>query len=468
MSLIKKKRKKNSSAWHPSSFRDPSGFIFYYRSAIYRQINKSYKDDYEYLNNSGLYFKLINKKLLIPHKEVNTLKRHSKNLYKIIKPEKIGFVSYPYEWCFGQLKDAALTTLQIQKTAIKYGATLKDSSAYNIQFHKGNPLLIDTLSFERIDEKAPWIAYRQFCQFFLAPLALASKKDIRLTKLLRTYIDGVPLDLASKLLPAQTWLSPKLLLHIHLHSMGQNIFKNSKITDKKMPMGKRSHFALIENLKNTIINLRYKSKRTRWENYYENIHYNKSAFKYKKTIIKKYLKKIKNCNVVLDMGANTGMFSRLIPKNKALIISADNDEGAVEVNYQKTKTNYEKHIIPLNIDFTNPSPGLGWANKERASFFERCKSDLILALALIHHLFFTNNVYFFQIAKFLSENCKYLMIEFALKDDPKVKTISKNKPSLLPKYNIENFEAEFSTFFKVLNKQNIPNSKRVIYLMQRK
>jgi hypothetical protein len=145
-----------------ASFRDPSGYIYEENQEIFRVIKKSYQDNYDHLVSSGLYDELVEKNLLIPHCEVVNYSSNHEDVYKIIKPTKIDYISYPYEWCFSQLKDAALTTLQIQKIAIKFGMSLKDASAYNIQFHNGKPLLIDTLSFEKLEVK-PWIAYDQFC-----------------------------------------------------------------------------------------------------------------------------------------------------------------------------------------------------------------------------------------------------------------------------------------------------------------
>ncbi|MFC1593962.1 SAM-dependent methyltransferase, partial [Candidatus Omnitrophota bacterium] len=204
-----------------SSFRDPSGFLFYHNDSLYRQVNVIYKEHYEHLIHSGLYGALVKEGLLIPHVEVDLGLRRSDQGYKIIKPEVVSCISYPHEWSFSQLKDAALTTLTIQKKAMECGMSLKDCSAYNIQFKKGMPIFIDTLSFEKLQADQPWIAYRQFCQHFLAPLALMSYSDIRLNQLFRIYIDGIPLDLASRLLPGRTRFSPALFSHIHLHAKSQ-------------------------------------------------------------------------------------------------------------------------------------------------------------------------------------------------------------------------------------------------------
>jgi len=176
------------------SFRDPSGFLFLYNNKLYRQINKRYKEHYKFCIESGLYGYLTKKNYLIPHIEVAS---HTglglpwpEKCYRIIQPEMIPFVSYPYEWCFSQLKNAALLTLKIQKIALQKGMTLKDASAYNIQFFGTEPILIDSLSFEIYRPGTPWIAYRQFCQHFLAPLALSCYRDIRLNQFSRIYIDG--------------------------------------------------------------------------------------------------------------------------------------------------------------------------------------------------------------------------------------------------------------------------------------
>ncbi len=147
----------------PSSFRDPSGFIFQRNNSIYRQINNSYQPHYDLLMESGLYESLVDSGFLIPHEEKMDVQCESPlNFYRVIEPEFIPFISYPYEWCFSQLKDAALLTLEIQQRALKFGMSLKDCSAYNIQFRRGKPLLIDTFCFEKYQEGKPWVAYRQF------------------------------------------------------------------------------------------------------------------------------------------------------------------------------------------------------------------------------------------------------------------------------------------------------------------
>ena len=184
-----------------SSFRDPDGYVFQQDGEYFRAIRPGYAEHYGHLVQSGLYQTLSRRKLLLTHTEVSPEPGLGAGLFKVLKPRQLRFVSHPFEWCFSQLKDAALVTLEIQKTALEQGMSLKDASAYNIQFVDGWPTHIDTLLFEKLVPGKPWVAYRQFCSHFLAPLALMALADVRLHQLLRVYLDGIPLDLASRLLP---------------------------------------------------------------------------------------------------------------------------------------------------------------------------------------------------------------------------------------------------------------------------
>ena len=206
---------------HPASFRDRSGFVFQHDGCILRQVNHCYRPHYDQLLASGLYDELVGANLIVPHNEASGDLSFDSQAYKVLRPAQLAFVSYLYEWSFSQLRDAALATLEIERRALAKGMTLKDASAYNIQLHEARPKLIDTLSFERYEEGRPWIAYRQFCQHFLAPLALMSRVDVRLGQLLRIHLDGIPLDLASRLLPWRSRFNLSLGLHIHAHARSQ-------------------------------------------------------------------------------------------------------------------------------------------------------------------------------------------------------------------------------------------------------
>ena len=267
----------------PGSFRDPSGFVFCQDSSIYRQVNIRYEEDYDYLIDSGLYETLVDSGLLVSHDEIDLGYARTDSAYKILKPESVPFISYPYEWCFSQLKDAALTTLEIQKIALDFGMILKDSSAYNIQFIRGKPVLIDTLSFEKYHEGSNWVAYRQSCQHFLVPLALMSYRDIRLNQLFRIYIDGNPLGLASSLLPFRTRFRFPLLSHIHLHAKSQKYFADKTVNTSGRKISRLALSGLIDNLESAVRKLKWQLQDTEWADYYEDTNYSLDALHRKKT-----------------------------------------------------------------------------------------------------------------------------------------------------------------------------------------
>jgi hypothetical protein len=454
-----------------ASFRDPSGFLFFSDGILYRQVNRKYEKEYAKLMESGLYQKLVKAGLLIPHIEVDQLAAEKEMspsgdvAYKVIQPERVSFISYPYEWSFGQLKDAALATLSIQRRALKMGMSLKDASAYNIQFVRGKATLIDTLSFELYKEGQPWVAYRQFCQHFLAPLALMALTDVRLNQLLRVYIDGVPLDLVSKLLPWKTRINFGLLTHLHLHASAQKKYAGEEVKSRGGGMSKQAMTGLIESLDSTIKKLEWKPGGTEWGNYYDITNYSDAAFEHKKQLVREWTNRI-NPALAWDLGANNGVFSRVVSDAGPQVVSFDIDPTAVEQNYRQVKTEKNEKLLPLLLDLTNPSPAIGWANRERDSFGARGPIDMILALAVIHHLAISNNVPLSQLADFFAETGKWLVIEFVPKSDSQVKKLLASREDIFPTYTREGFEAAFQTRFKVHEAVNVHESERALYLME--
>jgi hypothetical protein len=450
-----------------ASFRDPSGFLFTDNGVLYRQINRAYSEDYARFIDSGLYDKLVKAGLLIPHVEVDQAPADSELAFKVIQPERVPFISYPYEWSFSQLKDAALATLSIQKRALKLDMSLKDASVYNIQFVRGKATLIDTLSFEIYKEGEPWVAYKQFCQHFLAPLALMVYCDVRLGQLLRIYIDGIPLDLASGLLPGKTRLNFGLLTHIHVHAGAQKRYSDKPVAPRKGGMSRQALTGLIENLEATIRQLTWNPAGTEWGDYYEKTNYTDSAFEHKKQLVKEWSVAEKP-SVVWDLGGNTGVFSREAALSGAFTVSFDIDPAAVEQNYRVVKTQKEQNILPLVLDLTNPSPALGWNNAERDSFGARGPVDMALALAVIHHLAISNNVPLPQLADFFAAHCKWLVIEFVPKSDSQVKKLLASREDIFPDYTREGFETAFLARFYIRKSEPVRNSERILYLMEKK
>jgi len=453
------------------SFRDPEGFVFQRKGKIYRQINQAGKDNFNLLHSSGLYEHLTNNNWLTPHSQTKQVAAQPKNSYKVIQPEEIFFLSYPYEWSFSQLKDAALLTLDIQEAAIKHGMSLKDASAYNVQFdiESSSPIFIDTLSFELFETEKPWTAYRQFCQHFLAPLALMAYSDQRFLQLMRTNIDGIPLDLAWKILPSKAIFGNGLFTHIYLHAKAQAAYagSNEKRPTRRISMTLNQHLGILDGLRRSISKLNQRSDLTEWANYYSETNYDDIAFKEKKELVGKYLK-LSKAQTVWDVGGNTGEFSRIASQQGLPTISFDIDPNAIEANYILTKQEQSTNILPLVLDLTNPSPNLGWNNEERISIYERKSPDMIFALALIHHMAISNNLPLERLASFFSKLAPWLIIEFVPKSDSQVKRLLSSRTDIFPEYTIEGFKRAFATQFEIKESQEILNSDRTLFLMKRK
>lgn len=451
-----------------ASFRDPSGFLFTRDGVLYRQVNQGYAEEYERLMRSGLYQKLVKAGLLVPHQEVDIPPAESDKAFKILRPERLPFISYPYEWSFDQLKDAALTTLAIQRRALKHGLSLKDASAYNIQFYQGKPVLIDTLSFETYKEGEPWVAYRQFCQHFLAPLALMAWRDVRLGQLLRVYIDGLPLDLADSLLPARARWNLGLYTHISLHARAQKRYADVAIEEARgrRRMSKRALLGLIASLESTVRKLRWKAAGTEWAEYYDKTNYTADAFAHKRQLVAAWLEQVAP-RFVWDFGANTGLFSRLAAERGAYTVSFDIDPAAVEQNYSQVKSRQETNLLPLILDLTNPSPAIGWSHRERDSLLQRGPAELVMALALVHHLAISNNVPLESVAEFFAQAGRWLIVEFVPKTDSQVQKLLRSRVDIFPDYTREGFERAFGQHFRIHQAVPLRQSERWLYLMEK-
>ncbi len=359
----------------PSSFRDPSGSLFAREGVLYRRVNAVYAPHYDQLMTSGLYEDLVGKGLLVPHEEVAVDGEEAAGAYKILRPERVPFISYPYEWCFHQLQEAALATLRIQRRALKFGMSLKDASAYNIQFLHGKPVLIDTLSFETPEDGRPWVAYRQFCQHFLAPLALMSYHDVRTNQLLRAFIDGLPLDLVTALLPRRTKLKPALLIHLHLHARAQKKYEDSgeAKASASRGMSKSALLAVVESLQNATRALQWEPPKTVWANYYQDNSYSDAGLEHKRKIVGRFLEQAAP-ESVWDLGANTGLFSALaLEKGARLVVASDVDPACVDILYRERVKKSGEGILPPGHRFDQPEPG-PWLGPLRARFPVRARA----------------------------------------------------------------------------------------------
>ena len=437
---------------------------------VLRQVNPRYREEFELLHSTGLYADLTRDRLLLEHRERSLGDALTPDAYKVLEPEQLQFVTYPYEWSFGQLRDAALLTLDVQKRALARGMSLKDASSYNVQLHSGRLRFIDTLSFERYEEGRPWVAYRQFCQHFLAPLALMSRTDVRLGQLMRVHIDGVPLDLTSRLLPWRTALSVGLGLHVHAHAKAQRKYASDNTAStpqRQVRFSRRSFDGLVASLESAVVGLQFPRGHFEWADYYEaNNNYSVEGMAQKRELVAKLVAAQKP-DTVWDLGANTGAFSRVaIEAGARLAIAWDIDSACVQANYDHVVAKHETRLVPLLLDLTNPSPGLGWANSERASLWARGPADLALALGLVHHLAISNNVPLDRIAAFFASVCRNLVLEWVPKEDSQVRKLLATREDVFDDYVQTGLEQAFGRYFTIDGIVPIGGTRRSLYLMR--
>ncbi len=449
-----------------SSFRDPSGFVYTRDGVLYRQVNRSFLDRFEAFLGSGLYDELVRQRLLVPHRPVSLDLAATPDAAAVLEPERVRFISYPYEWSFGQLRDAALLTLELQERALVRGFTLRDASAYNVQFHAGRPVFIDTLSFEPREEGAPWQAYGQFCQHFLVPLALMSLVDVRLGTLQRQFLDGIPLELGSDLLGVGGWLRPGLLVHVKAHARLQRRYADRAIgrTARERKVDAPAQLNLVRGLRATIEGLRWNPAGTEWADYVHDTNYTAEAAAAKRERVGEMLRGL-GAESAWDIGANTGEYSRAARAVVPRVVAFDLDPAAVERNYRRVRAEGETGILPLLMDLTNPSPAQGWAHRERLSLEQRGPADAVLALALVHHLAIGHNLPLDRIAAFLVRLGRTLVIEFVPKSDSQVGRLLRNRPDIFPHYAREGFEEAFRRCYRIDETYPIPSSERILYRM---
>ncbi|MBK5270543.1 MAG: SAM-dependent methyltransferase [Bacteroidia bacterium] len=456
----------NDSFTHASSYRDPSGFVFTKNGVLFRQINQSFKENFDFFISSGCYQHLLNKEFLIQHFDEPANLTGSPDYYKTIRPEQIAYISYPYEWCFEMLKDAALRTLRLVKECLPFGVLLKDATPYNIQWHNGKLIFIDTLSFEKYYEDEPWIAYRQFCESFLSPLLLMHYSKNSLQQLLLAYPDGIPLAITKSLLPRRSRFSLHPYLHIHLHA--SIAARKEPAPKKKIKFSKSKLLNIITSLEKLITGLKLPEQKTTWSDYYDEVNQRNDYLKQKQKIIEQWLSETNDIKTAADLGANEGLFSRLLAEKEIDTIATDFDSIVINRLYKKIKIETRTNILPLIIDLSNPSPSIGVNNKERLSFLQRTGVDMVLALALIHHLAIGKNIPFSMMAEMFAGMTNYLIIEFIPKEDPKVQIMLSHKKDIYKNYTEHEFIKEFELFFSVSAKQEIQGSGRILYLMKKK
>ena len=437
-----------------SSFRDAASHVFSNGTQLFRRFTPRGLADYRHFIQSGLSQALIDDGCLVGFSQCGMDADGA-----VIQLEQLPFISYPYEWCFSQLKDAAMLTLDVAEKAIAHGMVLKDASAFNVAWKNGRPVFIDHGSFTVYDEKLPWEAYRQFVMHFLAPLMVMRSIDPRCLRAFGVNLDGFPLDITSRLLPWTSWFSPAAAVHIHSHALMERrysaIDKNNRPTT--VSFSKKKMVNLLAHLKSCVSSLKLKARGTEWQDYYWNTNYSNSAMNAKRLLVEK-LSAMVAPKKVIDLGANNGTFSMIAGKNADAVIAADIDTNAIEALYSRHLAN----MYPLVQDFSNPSVQCGVLGRERMSFAERARGDLAMGLALVHHLRIGANWSLRQIVELFADLAPASIVEFVQKEDSQVQRLLLSRKDIYDDWSLDNFCNALVKRFSRVETFNVPDSRRTI------
>jgi hypothetical protein len=411
---------------------------------------------------SGLYADLVKDGLLVEHAEVALAYKMTPDASIVIRPRPIPLISYPYEWCFGQLREAALLTLAIQRRALKFGLTLRDGSAFNVQFEGTKPVFIDTLAFQKLRDPQAWPGYEQFCRHFVAPLGLMSQIDVRLAGLLRMHVDGIPLDLAAQLLPWSTRIGGGLRRHIHQQTKSPT--PESERTKPRAKPGDGSELstqlALLDDLEETVRGAVLLMPAVKSPSVSA-----RDGFDEKTGVILTWLNAIKP-KTVWDLCFESGEYANLGSEVGAHTTAFSPDPFVVESHFSTLRAQHRPLILPLVLNWANPSPGGGWAGTERSSIFERGPADGTIALNIFHALTIVNDVPMIQVAEFLNRISRHLIVEFPTSKDSEVERLVALKGCHNEEYSRSYFEAAFARNFSILESKTIAGGTRFLYFME--
>jgi SAM-dependent methyltransferase len=459
------------------SFRDPSGYVFARDGRIFRAIDDPCSQILQELSQTGLLPRLMEQSLVVRTSRVEdasqqaALSGEHPGFAHFLEHEVLWPLTYPYEWSVSMLADAGLATLDLQLRLLGEGCSLKDGTAYNIQFVHGRPRFIDVGSFERPQRLDFWFAMGQFTKMFLFPLLLCRYGGWDLRSYFQANLGGRDVEQVASGFGWLQKLRPRMMLDVTLPMLLTRWAEKSGGSWRKtMETPRRNTAPQITNLQ------RLRSKIARlaegykprgiWSDYTQICNYDEGAERAKKDLVKQFLLETKP-RTVLDLGCNTGDYSRLAAECGAQVIAADADHDAVEVLYRRLRRE-PAPISPLVVDLCNPSPGLGLMNRERAPFLERAEGDCVLALALLHHLLVSGNLTLEAVCELMSTlSRRDLVLEFIPTDDGMFQRLLKFRVNLFQGLSLQAVRDAFSTRFQILREEPIAGSKRTLLFLRK-
>ncbi|MGH6948805.1 MAG: class I SAM-dependent methyltransferase [Kiloniellales bacterium] len=456
----------------PGSFKDPAGRVFYHDDRVFRTLGPKSKAEFEAFVASGLYARLAEKGRI-----VRTELRASEEMGLpvdevgafVLEHERIPFVTYPYEWSFDMLRDAALLALDLLAESLEAGYSLKDATPFNVQFVAGKPVWIDILSFEPYREGQPWVGYSQFCSTCLYPLLLASHLGLEFQSLLRGTLTGVSATDAAKLFRWTDVRRRGVLLHVFVAARLQRSFGQSQKEVsrevKRAGVSRASLLNLARGLKRLVAGLAYREADSVWADYVDRQSYDSTDLQRKKDFVQGAVRQQRPQHL-WDLGCNTGEYSDLAAETAELVVSFDIDPAAINRLYLSQKAGKRSpKLQPIVGDLTNPSPNLGWALAERRSWLERGKPDFFLGLALVHHLAIGGNIPLAEVVAFLRRVAPAGVVEFVSKDDDLVRQMLANREDVFDDYGKASFEAMLARDFAIERQFDLKGGTRTIYAL---
>ncbi len=448
------------------SFKDPDARVICVSGKYYRKIHKNFVIDFCGFLDSGLYQELVDANLLIQHEHVKDYV--SEEFPIVLLPQQISNHVLPFEWSTQMWAECLESFLRCNMIALKYGYILKDSTPYNFTYIGGKMVLFDTSSFIPFKEGGVWNGYRQFCEEMLGPFLLIKYNGINWSKLLIGAIHGLPLSFVSANLPLKSWFNLTSLVHIHLHKQFSNKKDELQAIQQKPTkvFSAKSLQTLLQSLLENVSS-NNSQKLGHWKDYYQQYLESDTYLANKKEVILLWIKKLE-IQSVTDLGANTGEFSFLASEHVNNVLSIEADPVCVDAIVKQIREKGISNVCPAYVDLTQVSPNLGNNLKEYDNIFERGKSDMVFGLAIIHHLAITYSFTFSQIFELFGQfTSRYLIIEFIPREDDKVKILLQNRGRSFEEYTLENFEKELNLHFKILEKNQISSSERILYLLKK-
>lgn len=451
------------------SFRDFEGSVFSYKGEVYRTLTIEAAERMKTLLSSSFFAQSVALGKLVQTKLIESSAVFPKGFpvtTEVLWHEKIDQITYPFEWTFSMLKDAALLTLDLMQTLIEHNFILKDGTAWNVCFYKGNPCFYDILSIDTYQEGQPWEGFSQFLQEFLYPLMFQAYHAIDFQPLWRSTQQGIEVKLLYKTLSKTSLFKKGVFKYVYLHqklSESKTISKsniNKEFSSPHFP--KKALLSLLNDLRTCVESLNIKEDHSVWKDYASQNSYEISDIEQKETFIRDGLKKLNPLSVI-DLGCNTGQYS-LIASEVAQVISCDLDPICVDRLYRQKN----KRILPVILNLMTPSPAMGWRLSERKDFFSRIKADSFLALALIHHICISQNVPLNSFVKFLKSIASQGILEWVDKTDPMVQFLLRNRKDIFQNYSWESFHENITQSFNIERSIPLNNGKRKLLLLTRK